>query len=278
MARLEQEFSGRVAVVTGSSKGIGRATAERLARGGAAVVINSRDEGELDEAAKPLRAEGAEVHVAAGNVARAGGAKALIDAAVGKYGRVDLVVNTVGLSASFGPLLEVDFDAFSLTMIRNTWPTVELAQAAVAAGMGKGAAIVAVSTIGARTIHPEVAPYCASKAALELLVRNLAYELGPRGIRVNAVAPGLIVTEMSRVLWDDGQTEAESDLLPLGRLGQPDDIAAAICFLLSDASSWTTGQVVDVEGGRTLVGQGPARLLRGPRHHVDPPGLHRMAN
>ena len=137
MARLEQEFSGRVAVVTGSSKGIGRATAERLARGGAAVVINSRDEGELDEAAKPLRAEGAEVHVAAGNVARAGGAKALIDAAVGKYGRVDLVVNTVGLSASFGPLLEVDFDAFSLTMIRNTWPTVELAQAAVAAGMGR---------------------------------------------------------------------------------------------------------------------------------------------
>jgi NAD(P)-dependent dehydrogenase (short-subunit alcohol dehydrogenase family) len=278
MAFLEGEFSGRVAVVTGSSKGIGRATAERLARAGAAVVINSRDEAELDEVARPLRAEGAEVLVAAGNVARAGGAKALIDAAVGKYGRVDLVVNTVGLSASFGPLLEVDFDAFSLTMIRNTWPTVELAQAAVAAGMGKGGAIVAVSTIGARTVHPEVAPYCASKAALELLVRNLAYELGPRGIRVNAVAPGLIVTEMSRVLWDDGQTEAESDLLPLGRLGQPDDIAAAICFLLSDASSWMTGQVVDVEGGRTLVGQGPARLLRGPRHHVDPPGLHRMAN
>ena len=275
---MGEEFAGRVAIVTGSSKGIGRATAERLARRGARLVINSRHEEELEEVAGPLRAGGADVFVAPGNVARPGGAEALVDATVAHYGRVDLIVNTVALSTTFGSLLDVDFDAFSMTMIRNTWPTLALVQAAVAAGLGAGGAIVAVSTIGSHSIHPEVAPYCASKAALEVLVRSLAYELGPRGIRVNAVAPGLVVTEMSRVLWDGGQAETEAELLPLGRLGRPEDIAAAICFLLSEASSWTTGQVLDVEGGRMLVGQGPARLLRGPRYPQDPPGLHQGEN
>ena len=123
------------------------------------------------------------------------------------------------------------------TILRNTWPTVALAQSAVAHGLGEGGAIVAGLDDRQPSIQPEVAPYCASKAALEVLVRSLAYELGPRGIRVNAVAPGLVVTDMSRALWEDGQEERESALLPLGRLGQPDDIAGAIGFLLSDAAS-----------------------------------------
>ncbi|MDF2435586.1 MAG: 3-oxoacyl-[acyl-carrier protein] reductase [Mucilaginibacter sp.] len=262
------EFADRVAIVTGSSKGIGLATAERLARGGASVAINSRHEDQLQRVAERLRAVGGDVFVAPGNLTRAGGAEALVDATVAHFGRVDLLVNTVALNTSFGSLLDVDFDAFSAVLVRNTWPTLALAQAAVAAGLGEGGAIVAVSTIGSHSIQPEVAPYCASKAALEVLVRNLAYELGPRGIRVNAVAPGLVVTEMSRALWDGGQEEHEAALLPLGRLGQPDDIAAAICFLLSPASAWTTGQVLDVDGGRLLFGHGPARLLGGvgPQH------------
>ena len=154
-------------------------------------------------------------------------------------------------------------------MLRNTWPTVALAQSAVAHGLDDGGAIVAVSTIGSHSIQPEVAPYCASKAALEVLVRCLAYELGPRGIRVNAVAPGLVATDMSRALWEGEQQEREAALLPLGRLGHPDDIAGSICFLLSDAAGWTTGQVLDVDGGRLLHGQGPARLL-GRRELIDP--------
>jgi 3-oxoacyl-[acyl-carrier protein] reductase len=254
-------FDGQVAIVTGSSKGIGRATARRLARGGAAVAINARNGAALEPVADELRESGSEVLTLPGNVTRPGGAEALVDATLRHFGRLDLVVNTVAVNTTFGSLLDVDSDAFSATLLRNTWPTVALAQAAVAGGMGEGGAIVAVSTIGSHSIQPEVAPYCASKAALEVLIRNLAYELGPRGIRVNAVAPGLVATDMSRALWEGEREEQEAGLLPLGRLGQPDDIAAAICFLLSPASSWTTGQVLDVDGGRLLHGHGPARLL-----------------
>jgi 3-oxoacyl-[acyl-carrier protein] reductase len=257
---MGQEFADRVAIVTGSSKGIGRATAEQLARAGASVVINARNEDQLELVARELRAGGADVLVAPGSVTGAGGAEAVVDATVAHFGRVDLIVNTVAINTTFGSLLDVDLGAFETVMIRNTWPTVALAQAGVSAGLGDGGAIVAVSTIGSHSMHPEVAPYCASKAALEVLVRSLAYELGPRGIRVNAVAPGLVVTDMSRILWE-GEEEREVAVLPLGRLGQPDDIAAAICFLLSPAAGWTTGQVLDVDGGRLLFGQGPARLL-----------------
>ena len=258
---MSSEFADRVAIVTGSSKGIGRATAERLARDGAAVAINARNLDRLEGVAAGIRDRGGEALVVPGNVTRPGGAEALVEATVQRWGRLDFVVNTVAVNTTFGSLLDVDFDAFSATLLRNTWPTIALARAAVAAGLGDGGAIVAVSTIGSHSIQPEVAPYCASKAALEVLVRNLAYELGPRGIRVNAVAPGLVATDMSRALWEGEENAGEVGLLPLGRLGRPEDIAAAICFLLSPGAGWTTGQVLDVDGGRLLHGHGPARLL-----------------
>jgi NAD(P)-dependent dehydrogenase (short-subunit alcohol dehydrogenase family) len=254
-------FAGRVAIVTGSSKGIGRATASRLARAGARVVLNARHAEALEEVTAELGREGHDVLGVPGNVTRPGGAEPLVEAAVNHFGQLDFVVNTVAVNTTFGSLLDVDPDAFQATMLRNTWPTVALAQSAIANGLGDGGAIVAVSTIGSHSTQPEVAPYCASKAALEVLVRCLAYELGPRGVRVNAVAPGLVATDMSRALWEGEQEEREAALLPLGRLGAPDDIAGAICFLLSDDAGWTTGQVLDVDGGRLLHGHGPARLL-----------------
>ena len=167
----------------------------------------------------------------------------------------------MAVNTSFGSLLDVGHDADSAALVRNTWPTVALAQAAVAGGMGEGGAIVAVSTIGGHSIQPEVCSTAPRRRRSTRLVRNLAYELGPRGIRVNAVAPGVVRTDMSRALWEGEQERQEAGLLPLGRLGLPQDIASTICFLLSDAAGWTTGQVLDVDGGRPLAGQGAARRV-----------------
>jgi 3-oxoacyl-[acyl-carrier protein] reductase len=258
---MTARFEGRVALVTGSSKGIGRATATRLAREGAAVVLNARHPGELEATRLELAAEGLEVTCVEGNVGRPGGPEAIVEAAVATFGRIDLVVNTVAVNTSYGPLLELEQDAFQVTMVRNTWPTIALAQSAIANGLGDGGAIVAVSTIGSHSVQPLVAPYCASKSALDTIVRSLARELGPRGIRVNAVAPGLIVTDMSRALWEGDQADKEAELLPLGRLGQPEDIAGAITWLLSADAGWVTGQIIDVDGGRLLVGDEPAHLI-----------------
>jgi 3-oxoacyl-[acyl-carrier protein] reductase len=258
---MTARFEGRVALVTGSSKGIGRATATRLAREGAAVVLNARHPEELEATRLELAAEGLEVTCVEGNVGRPGGPEAIVEAAVATFGRIDLVVNTVAVNTSYGPLLELEQDAFQVTMVRNTWPTIALAQSAIANGLGDGGAIVAVSTIGSHSVQPLVAPYCASKSALDTIVRSLARELGPRGIRVNAVAPGLIVTDMSRALWEGDQADKEAELLPLGRLGQPEDIAGAITWLLSADAGWVTGQIIDVDGGRLLVGDEPAHLI-----------------
>ena len=174
-------------------------------------------------------------------------------------GRVDLVVNTVGVSTTHGPLLETDHDGFMAGMARNTWPIVELAQAAVANGMGEGGALVAVSTIGSHSIQPLLAPYCASKAALEVLVRHLARELGPRGIRVNAVAPGLVQTNMSRALWEGEQAgRRRRSCSPSGGSGARRTSRRRSSGCSPTGAAWTTGQVIDVDGGRTLVGDEPA--------------------
>jgi 3-oxoacyl-[acyl-carrier protein] reductase len=184
----------------------------------------------------------------------------LVDAAVSEFGTPDIVVNNAAVTASYGPLLEVERAAFEKTMLGNTWPALALVQAAVAAGMGPGA-VVNVSTTGAQRVHPVTGPYSASKAALEVLTATLARELGPRGIRVNAVAPGLVRTDLARVLWDGERGPAEERLVPLKRLGEPDDIASAVCFLLGAQASWITGAVLRVDGGRFTVGGEPADLI-----------------
>ena len=148
---MSTEFAGRVAVVTGSSKGIGRATATLLARAGARVVVNARHADALVDVAAELERDGHEVLAVPGNITRPGGAESLDRAAVDHFGQLDYVVNTVAVNTTFGSLLDVEPAAFEATILRNTWPTVALAQAAVAGGMGEGGAIVAVSTIGERT-------------------------------------------------------------------------------------------------------------------------------
>jgi 3-oxoacyl-[acyl-carrier protein] reductase len=258
---MMSRFAGRVAVVTGASKGIGEAIARRLAGEGASVVINAREADNLQRIAASITETGGQVHCVPGNITRPGVCEQLIGAAIDRYGQVDHVVNTVAANLTYGPLLEAKRDAFLGTMERNTWPTVELVQQAVGQGLGAGGSVAVISTIGSHSLAPYLAAYSASKAALDLIVRQLARELGPKQIRVNAVAPGLITTDMSQILWAGQRRQAEEQLLPLGRLGQPSDIAAAVSWLLSDDAGWMTGQIVDVDGGRLLVGDEPADLI-----------------
>jgi 3-oxoacyl-[acyl-carrier protein] reductase len=258
---VRSRFAGRVAVVTGASKGIGAAIARRLADEGGSVLMNARDAENLQRTAAGIANTGGRVHCVPGNITRPGTCEQLIAAALEHFGRLDHVVNTVAANLAYGPLLAAERDTFMGTMERNTWPSVDLVQQAVAQGMAEGGSVAVISTIGSHSLAPYLAAYSASKAALDLIVRHLARELGPRNIRVNAVAPGLVTTDMSQILWAGERKQAEEQLLPLGRLGLPSDIAAAVTWLLSDDACWLTGQIIDVDGGRLLVGDEPADLI-----------------
>jgi NAD(P)-dependent dehydrogenase (short-subunit alcohol dehydrogenase family) len=246
-------FEGRVAIVTGSSRGIGRAIAARLAGDGAAVVLNGRNGDELELAAKELRADGASVATVAADMVEVDTAGRLVDAAIREFGRVDLLVGNIGLSSYIGPTLDTDRPSFETMMLGNTWLTVGLLKAAVSAGMGSGSAMVNLSAIGTRKIFPAAGVHTASKAAVDFLTKNLALELAPLGIRVNAVAPGLTKTPTTAFLLDDPELLARQlKAVPLARIGEPADIANAVAFLLSDEAAYITGVVLDVDGGALL--------------------------
>lgn len=258
---LPRRFEGRVAIVTGSSRGIGLATAERLAAEGAAVVCNARHRGAVEEVAAGIRERGGTAVAVAADLGDDEAAPRLVAAAVDEFGGIDLLVNNVGVNRLYAPLLDSDRRAFESTMLMNTWPWLAMVQAAMASGLAdRGGAVVNVSTTGAQQVQPLVSVYSSAKAALELLTRTLARELGPSGVRINAVAPGLVRTQLTEVLREGGKEEAEAALLPLQRIGVPEDIAPAIAFLLSDEASWITGAVLVADGGRLTVGGEPRDL------------------
>jgi len=247
---MTNRFDGKVAVVTGSSKGIGKAIAERLVADGAAVVLNARSAGELDQTADELRARGGRVCTVAADLTDHDAAERLVGAAVESFGRIDLIVSSIGLAPYIGPVSGADRESFALTMVGNTWLCMSLVQAALKAGLGAGGSIVNLSAIGTRKHFAPAAIYSASKAALDGLTESLALELGPLGIRVNAVAPGLTLTPTTQfMLADEAMQARQAAAVPLGRIGLPEDIANAVTFLLSDEASYITGVVLDVDGG-----------------------------
>jgi len=245
-------FADRSYVVTGSTRGIGRAVAGALDQAGARVVVNGRD-------AAAVRATVSELDNAVGVTGSVGDDEVLAEltsTAVAEFGRLDGLVNNVGINLFLGPLLEIPERRWQRTLQINSWVPLRLTQLAVRDGLGEhgGGGVVNVSTVGARRIEPGIGAYCASKAALEVVTKVLAAELGERRVRCNAVAPGMIPTETSSALLAAPGRAAElAAARPAGRLGTGQDVADLTLFLLSDKASWITGEVVTVDGGAQVA-------------------------
>lgn len=249
---MELRLDGRVAIVTGGSRGIGLATARRLSEAGATVMLASRKAAALELAAKELPGEADWFVANAGDPAQA---RACVERTMERFGRVDVLVNNAGTSPYFGPLAGLDLPRADKTVQVNLTAVLVWSQLVTEASMAeRGGCIVNVASVGGLLVEPGIAWYNVTKAAVIHLTRQLAYELGP-AVRVNALAPGLVRTALARALWEPAE-EAVSSRLPMRRIGEPDDVAKAALFLASDAASWVTGQTLVVDGGATVVPAG----------------------
>jgi NAD(P)-dependent dehydrogenase (short-subunit alcohol dehydrogenase family) len=254
------DLTGRTALVTGASRGIGLATAQALAAAGASVVLTSRKQEAADQAAATVRdtvndAAGARVKAAAvgfgAHATDEDAARRCVDFTVETYGSLDILVNNAGTNPAYGPLVDMDHGRFAKTFDINLWAPVLWTSLAVKAWMGEhGGAIVNTASTGGLTVAPGMGVYNATKAGLIHLTRQFALELAP-GIRVNAVAPAVVRTRLAEMLWRDHEEQLSASY-PLGRIGEPVDVASAVLFLVSDAASWITGQTLVLDGGALL--------------------------
>jgi len=258
-AATARRFEGKVAIVTGSSHdpSIGRSTATRLASEGASVIINGRSDEPLRATERDLRAAGFEVTAIGGSMEDEETSARLAGTAAERYGRLDAVVNTVGGTRYQGSPREIDRAAYLETVELNTWSSIALVQQALRAGLADaGGAVVNVSSGTVNKTTPSMIAYAAAKAALNAVTRTLARDLGPSGVRVNAVAPGLTKTSATRAMWEADDGASAGSNLVLGRLTTADDIANACVFLLSDEAASITGVGIDVAGGNHLQSGG----------------------
>lgn len=251
------DLSGKVAVVTGSSRGIGRAIVERMAEHGAKVVVTSRKPEPCQEVADAINAKfgAGRAIVVPANISSKDQLSHLVEETMRRFGRIDVLVCNAAASPHYGPMSTITDEQFSKTLsnniISNHWLINLVAPQMIARRDGS---IIIVSSVGGLRGSPVIGAYCISKAADFQLARNLAVEYGPHNVRINCIAPGLIRTDFARALWENPDILRQSTArTPLRRIGEPDEIAGAAILLASQAGSFMTGQAIVVDGGNTIT-------------------------
>lgn len=249
---MELRLDGKVALITGGSKGIGKAIATAYAEAGAHVLISSRKSDALEVAASEIRSvTGAEVQVYAANAGDPDAAAACVAHTVETLGGLDILVNNAATNPYMGQMIDIDLPRLDKTYDVNLRGVFVWIQEAWRQHMAaKGGNVINISSIGGLSVETSIGHYNVTKAALLHLTRSLAKDLAP-GVRMNAICPGLVKTDMARALWESNE-DAVAQMVPLQRLGEPEDIANAALFLGSDASSWMTGSMLVVDGGMLL--------------------------
>jgi NAD(P)-dependent dehydrogenase (short-subunit alcohol dehydrogenase family) len=245
---VQISLDGKVALVTGASRGIGKAVAQAYADAGASVLLSSRKQDALEEAAADI---GGDVAVYAANAGEPEQIAACVAHCVERFGRLDVLVNNAATNPYMGPTVDIDLARYDKTwQVNLRGPLVWVQEAWRASMRDHGGSIINVASIGGLSVETSIGIYNATKAALIHLTRTLAAELAP-GVRVNAVAPGLVKTDMARALWEPAEEQIARGI-PLRRLGEPEDIGHAALFLASDPASWITGHTLIVDGGMLL--------------------------
>jgi NAD(P)-dependent dehydrogenase (short-subunit alcohol dehydrogenase family) len=250
------DLTGKVAIITGSSRGIGRAIAEAMAEQGARVVISSRKAEACEEAAREINARHGErtAIVVPANISSKDDLQNLVDVTKSQLGQIDILVCNAASNPYYGPMAGIADDQFRKILENNVIANHWLIQMVAPEMLGrKEGSIIIVSSIGGLTASAVIGAYNISKAADFQLARNLAAEFGPSGVRVNCIAPGLIRTDFARALWENPDTlKAVTRGTPMRRIGEPHEIAGAAVYLASPASTFMTGQAIVVDGGSTI--------------------------
>jgi dehydrogenase/reductase SDR family protein 4 len=249
------DLTGKVALITGSSKGIGKCIAEEMAKAGAKVVISSRKAEACEEVAREFTRRGLEAISLPCNIAHKEQLQQLVDATLNSWGRIDILVCNAAANPVYGPTAKAGDEAFDKIMnnnIKSNWWLCNMVIPQMAER--KDGAVIIISSIAALKGNTVIGLYGVSKAADTALVRNYACEWGPSNVRVNAILPGLVKTDFARALWENDQLrKAREDATPLRRLGEPEEIGGIAVFLASRAGSFITGQSIVADGGVTIA-------------------------